>query len=154
MPLEGVLGCGFATRLNEGSNKWKLIKGYGGGPDTWCNSTAGKGQSKAECAPNGPTTVAATATAAAAAAATTTTMDAGNGTCFTQAGLCLPYGDNSKTIDGSTLATCCAACVAEQGCQFWVHNAGKCYLKEGGNPPASKNYYCTHRYLVESRGSW
>jgi len=36
------VGCGFAVHLNDGTHGWKLIKGYGGGPDTWCNTTAGK----------------------------------------------------------------------------------------------------------------
>ena len=46
-----ALQCGFATRKNEGAHKWKLIYAYGGGPDTWCNSSA----AGPVCAPHGPT---------------------------------------------------------------------------------------------------
>jgi hypothetical protein len=34
------LGCGFGIRMDEAGHRWKLIKGYGGGPNTWCNSTS------------------------------------------------------------------------------------------------------------------
>ena len=41
--LAGTVGCGFAIRADdttaEKGHKWKLIRGYGGGPDTWCNSS-------------------------------------------------------------------------------------------------------------------
>ena len=41
--LAGTVDCGFAIRADdttaEGGHKWKLIRGYGGGPDTWCNSS-------------------------------------------------------------------------------------------------------------------
>ena len=125
------VGCGFATRMNVGSNKWKLIRGYGGGPDTWCNSTGAAGTAgttgSAECAPNGPTLDAADAAATAAG------TDNG-GTCVTKAGTCLPYGTNTKVIDNATADACCAACVAENGCEFWVLNAKRCYLKGPGKP--------------------
>lgn len=36
-----TLGCGFAIKeYTPDGHHWKLIKGYGGGPDTWCNSSA------------------------------------------------------------------------------------------------------------------
>ena len=37
------VGCGFAIRLDDTSTsaRWKLIRGYGGEPDTWCNASAG-----------------------------------------------------------------------------------------------------------------
>ena len=47
-----TLGCGFAIRKNDGKNMWKLIKGYGGGPDTWCNSTSV--HNSLNCASAGP----------------------------------------------------------------------------------------------------
>lgn len=34
--------CGFGVHLNDGVHGWKLIKGYGGAPDTWCNTTHGQ----------------------------------------------------------------------------------------------------------------
>jgi len=33
----GQLGCGFGIREGE----WKLIQGYGGSPDGWCNTSQG-----------------------------------------------------------------------------------------------------------------
>jgi hypothetical protein len=33
---DAELGCGFGIRVGE----WKLIRGYGGAPDTYCNSTS------------------------------------------------------------------------------------------------------------------
>lgn len=36
------VGCGFAIKdYSDNLHHWKLIKGYGGGPDTWCNSSQG-----------------------------------------------------------------------------------------------------------------
>jgi hypothetical protein len=47
------LGCGFAIKeYTTDGHHWKLIKGYGGGPDTWCNSTS----SQPECGPAPETT--------------------------------------------------------------------------------------------------
>ena len=39
--VDSNVSCGFAVLLaNETTSSiWKLIRGYGGGPDTWCNST-------------------------------------------------------------------------------------------------------------------
>lgn len=39
-----ALGCGFAIRADDlgDGRAWKLVRGYGGGPDTWCNSTSGQ----------------------------------------------------------------------------------------------------------------
>jgi len=35
-------GCGFAVAWAQEGRLWKAIRGYGGGPDTWCNSTHGQ----------------------------------------------------------------------------------------------------------------
>lgn len=37
-------GCGFAILKWEEDAHWKFIRGYGGGPDNWCNSTANKSE--------------------------------------------------------------------------------------------------------------
>ncbi len=31
--------CGFSIVNDTGTQLWKLIRGYGGGPDTWCNTS-------------------------------------------------------------------------------------------------------------------
>jgi len=39
---DNLLGCGFGIREGD----WKLVQGYGGGPDGWCNTSAA-GKTKA-----------------------------------------------------------------------------------------------------------
>ena len=57
-------GCGFAIRLDDTVTgaRWKLIRGYGGGPDTWCNASAGHHAScdNAELPPPGANATAST----------------------------------------------------------------------------------------------
>eukprot|EP01065_Artemidia_motanka_P018039 TRINITY_DN2140_c0_g2_i1.p1 TRINITY_DN2140_c0_g2~~TRINITY_DN2140_c0_g2_i1.p1 ORF type:complete len:603 (+),score=210.53 TRINITY_DN2140_c0_g2_i1:52-1809(+) len=104
-PVLGKLQCGFGIRHEQ----WKLVRGYGGGPDTWCNTSA----SGPVCATPGATTSASS--------------------CNVTEGVCYPSNDIRSFATNST-ADCCAACDADGSCVGWTLNRGRqggpmCYLK-------------------------
>ena len=128
------LGCGFAIRADdlEVGRSWKLIRGFGGGPDTWCNTSKAAGGNVCDNHLVPPPTAAATAVATAASSLSALRL-----ACSSTAGLCFPKNDlshfHSNRTDG---ADCCAACIADAKCGGWTHNkdTGKgrgptCYLK-------------------------
>jgi arylsulfatase A-like enzyme len=143
-PANGAkIGCGFGVRDGE----WKLIRGYGGGPDTWCNRTGNnsvpdpsgpKGFSCANFSSFSSSTsgvdtdgvIAATAKKGAVDGGTTLSTSA---KCATRTNTCsdgkgLTGGFVSNTTDGSD---CCAACTAAKGCVGWIlhHSDMMCYIK-------------------------
>jgi len=101
--------CGFGIR----DQQWKLILGYGGGPDTWCNKSSHglicKEWPGLDVIPN---------------------------MCKNQkAGVCLPSND-IRSFPAASSADCCDACANTSGCVAWTHNGHgghektpTCYLK-------------------------
>jgi hypothetical protein len=125
-----ALACGFAIKEYDGDHHWKLIKGYGGGPDTWCNSSS----SGAVCG--------------RPASGRTYSVDAGseeglwdvaaataNGKCTISKGTCEP-GNNDGDFPTKTsdpIAECCDACTAKANCAGFTLNSKTsppvCWLK-------------------------
>eukprot|EP00040_Diaphanoeca_grandis_P003760 m.25803 g.25803 ORF g.25803 m.25803 type:complete len:638 (-) comp15175_c0_seq1:193-2106(-) len=108
-----TLGCGFSIRENAEDRHWKLIFGYGGGPDQWCNKTKG-GPS---CGTPNQTTV---------------TLDTTNATCQVVQGLCYHGNDlNHVVVAKGNLSACCDLCMHEKDCRGWTYNEGEseCWLK-------------------------
>ena len=120
-----TLGCGFAIRADdlEAGRSWKLIRGFGGGPDTWCNTSKAPGGNVCDNHLVPPNSV---------------TVIAGDGAlaCSTVASVCFP-GNNLRNFKSNSTdgADCCAACAADLACAGWTHNMDKdkggpdCWLK-------------------------
>jgi hypothetical protein len=114
--------CGFGIREQQ----WKLILGYGGGPDTWCNAS-----SNGLICKQWPGT------------------DIAQATCLNKKeGECLPSND-VKTFATSRIADCCNACANTSGCAAWTHNTRggeqktpTCYLKSKAGK-ATSSAHCT-----------
>ena len=140
-----TLGCGFAIRADdlEAGRSWKLIRGFGGGPDTWCNTSKAPGGNVCDNSLVPPPSSASAAAAAAAGSSSSSSSSSSSGgsgssaalACSTVAGVCFPKDDlrnfKSNSTDG---ADCCAACAADAACAGWTHNAASaggpgCWLK-------------------------
>lgn len=89
------VGCGFSIINDTGANLFKLIKGYGGGPDTWCNTSSLPSGNSCYNPP-------------------VLRMNTGE-QCNATPGICFP-GDDLDTIPSNTTdgSDCCDACVAMQ----------------------------------------
>lgn len=111
-----AVGCGFAIKKYVGAQHWKLIKGYGGGPDTWCNSTAGE--------------------PSCGEPETTLPWTTQNGACAIQNGTCYPSSKNLIDMPLTNASACCAACDEHPACVAFTWNVvggptkvPTCYLK-------------------------
>ena len=118
-----MVSCGFSIRADDTraqpGRQWKFVRGYGGGPDTWCNSSAGAPNCDNHLVPPSHSVV----------------VVASGGVCSSAKKACFSGHDirtfESKTTDGSD---CCAACAAEPECVGWTHNVVeqkglKCFIK-------------------------
>lgn len=124
-----ALACGFAIKEYDGAHHWKLIKGYGGGPDTWCNSS----KSGAVCGTPSRSTAAYTHTHSAdPIPGEQTATDA---TCTLSNGTCEPGNNDGDfpTATSDPVAECCNACTAKPNCAGFTLNSGTtppvCWLK-------------------------
>ena len=120
-------------RDSDADHHWKLIKGYGGGPDTWCNSSA-RG---AVCGT--PSSYEELASAELVGQVVSDAAD----NCTILPGQCFPEND-IRHFDiknkANASAECCAACAAEQTCVGFTINdePPACWLKSMLNE--SKRY--------------
>lgn len=109
------VGCGFAIRADDTraqpGRSFKLVRGYGGGPDTWCNTSASGNVCDNHLVPPSLSVVPARV------------GSSGGATCAGATHACFPGNDlrnfASNSTDGSD---CCAACAAEAQCAGWTHN--------------------------------
>lgn len=136
------LGCGFAIRTDVQGKRWKLIKGYGGGPNTWCNKSSTGNQ----CGlPTGHYPWPPHAAVQVPAQANPTT-------CSMMQGICLPGNDISnfplKAPASSYEKQCCDACNAEKKCAAFTINTEEgstgpqCYLKTTSGTKKNKSQKC------------
>lgn len=90
----GAVGCGFSIVKQQNQSLFKLIKGYGGGPDTWCNSSKGG----ADCVTPPP-------------ARGVSFQD--SSACTVAPGVCFP-GDDIKHVPSNTTdgSDCCDVCMS------------------------------------------
>jgi hypothetical protein len=128
------LGCGFGVR----DGGWKLIRGYGGGPDSWCNRTGNKtvpdpaGKPGFSCASFNSTAgdEPSDESSDELGAADSMLMLSSTAKCTTRDHTCsngeVIASPKSNSTDGSD---CCAKCIAATGCIGWIFNKGTCYLK-------------------------
>jgi len=126
------LGCGFAIHQEINGSRWKLIKGYGGGPDTYCNTSSLPGGNKCGV-PEDPTPMIPYNTIKQT---TPTKCDVMNGQCF--------EGQDFHSFEAYDAAGCCTACNFYPRCIGYTFNSAlhKCYLKtEVGEPIPGQN--CT-----------
>jgi hypothetical protein len=141
---KGKLSCGFAIRMDLGEKRWKLIKNYGGGPDTWCN----KSSSGNVCGtPTGHYPWPPRTTLQRPATSTLT--------CSTMKNICLP-GNDIRSFPLQNPASsyekqCCDACNAEAMCAAFTVNSNTgshpskvptCYLKTTPGVKQNKSPNC------------
>ena len=112
---------------------WQLIKGYGGGPNTWCNSSA----PGPKCGYPNETQVATTHSEARSKAQR----------CSLQSGVCHP-GNDIHSLRVANADACCSACDAESTCGAFTFNTGtvktkdNCFLKTVLGAKANKSAKC------------
>jgi hypothetical protein len=143
--FENSVGCGFSIVNDTGSHLWKLIRGYGGGPDTWCN-TSQLGGNKCIVPPVNESSL--YAKDQNSGIVTTPrkidvvfNVDATN-MCNIVKGACFPGHDLSSFYSNSTDGSdCCSKCTETQGCVGWTYNSKsnphgpQCFLKKSIDDP-------------------
>jgi len=125
LQASGTIPCGFGIR----DQQWKLILGWGGGPDTWCNKTSEGLMCKDFVEQPEPTSPVET--------------------CDERVGLCLPHNDITN-FNANSSAECCNACSSTEGCVAYTFNLNggtekvpKCYLKNDVPSKATSDNDCT-----------